>query len=165
MTSSVLKTLYASGGDEIRVACLSFRCDAWNDDVHLCQGFENLYASLETGQGVLFSASDFAAQLAKKAADGQQSLLFAINPQASDALPRVDLAMESAAIVYVDYREFLASDLSAPARPVDTMTVVSYSYQGDQLSFTASFHDLVNTKWPRLRYTTKLTPGLKYYGS
>lgn len=164
-TSSVLKRLYASGGTEIRIASLSFRCAAWSDDVHLCHGEQDIAAALEDGSIVTFMAADFAAQLAKKAADGQSSLQFAIDPRESDAMPRVDLSRESGDKVFVDYREYLLSDLSAPARSKQTMTAVNYSLTDDQLLFTASFHDLVNKRWPRLRYTTSIAPGLKYYGS
>ena len=44
MITNAMKRLYASGGSNIRIACLSFRCAAWADDVHLCQGFEDMVA-------------------------------------------------------------------------------------------------------------------------
>lgn len=165
MSNSTLRTLYASGGDEIRIATLSFRSDAWTDDVHLCKGHTDLTATLEDASTVTFTASDFAAQLMKKSAEGQQSLQFALNPQESDALVRLDQALAARALVLVDYREFLLSDLTGPARPVDTLTVISYSYSEPTLSFNASFHDLTNKAWPRRRYTTSRTAGLTYYGS
>ena len=165
MSNDVLRTLYASGGVEIRIATLSFRCDAWADDVNLCKGHQDFIATTEQGDTVTFIAADFAAQLAKRAAEGQQSLQFALSPGESDALQRMDEALDAGALVYVDYREYIKSDPTAPARPKDTLTVVSYSYEEPTLSFTASFHDLTNKAWPRRRYTSKLTPGLTYYGS
>lgn len=165
MSNATLRTLYASGGTEIRIATLSFRCDAWTDDVHLCKGHTDFTATLEDNSTVTFIAADFAAQLAKRAAEGNQSLQFALSPGESDALQRLDDAMSAAALVYVDYREYIKSDPTAPARPKDTLTVISYSYEEPTLSFNASFHDLTNKAWPRRRYTTKTTPGLTYYGS
>lgn len=165
MTSTVLKKLYASGGDEIRLATLSFRCYSWAEDVHICQGYDDVEATLETAQTVTFTAGEFAAQLAKRAASGQQSLQFAIDANQSDAMAKVDQALADGAKVYIDYREFLLSDLSAPARPVETLNVINYSYEDPQLIFTASFNDLTNKAWPRRRYTADFAPGLKHYGS
>ena len=162
VTSSALRNLYASGGDAVRIPCLSFRCTAWANSIYLCQGWQDILATLETGETVIFSAADFATQLAKKDTEGTQALQFAIDPGESDVLSRLDAAVESAAKVYVDYREYLQSDLSAPARPVEIFTVISYSYEEPALTFTASFHDLVNKAWPRLRYTVDKFPGLKY---
>ena len=168
-TSSALKTLYASGGSDIRIATLSIRCSEWADDVHLAQSWQDVTATLETGETVTFMAADFAAQLAKKAAEGQQSLNFVIDPGESDAMARLDAARDAGARIYLDYREYLATNLSAPARPVETMNAISYSFtplaSGDsQLSLIASFYDLTNKKWPTRRFTAKLAPGLKNYG-
>ena len=161
---TILENLYASGGTEIRVPCLSFRCEDW-EAIHICQGWDDLTATLETAEEVAFTASDFSAQLAKKSKDGNQALQFAIDASQSDALEKLDAALESGNKVYIDYREFLLSDLSAPARNVETMTVTGYSYEYPNLLFTASFHDLVNKAWPRIRYNTTIAKGLKYYGT
>ena len=170
MTTTALKKLYASGGTNIRIACLSFRSDAWLDNVHLCQGFEDLTAKLEDGSTVTFVAADFAAQLAKRAAEGNQSVNFAIDPGESDAIARIDQAVAVGARIYVDYREYIANDLTAPSRPVETLSVISYqlvplSDDSAQLSFTASFYDLTNKVWPSRKYTTSFARGLKHYGS
>ena len=161
---TVLANLYASGGTEIRVPCLSFRCEDW-ETIHICHGQDDLTATLETDETVTFSASDFAAQLPKRSADGSQALQFAIDASNSDALDKLDLALESGNKVYIDYREFLLSDLTAPALNVQTMTVTGYNYEYPNLLFTASFHDLVNKAWPNKRYNTTVAKGLKYYGS
>lgn len=161
---TILSKLYASGGAEIRVPCLSFRCGDW-DSIHICRGYEDMTATLETAETVTFTAADFSAQLAKRSSDGYQALQFAIDYSESDALEKIDLSLESGNKIYIDYREFVLSDLSAPARNVETMTIVSYSFDYPVLLFNATFHDLVNKKWPRLRYNTKIAKGLKYYGT
>lgn len=163
-TSSVLKALYASGGDEVCLPTLSFRCDAWPESYHICQGYHDLVATLESGDVVNFMSCEFGAQLAKRSADGNQALMFVI-PADDVVMDLVDSAMAARAFIYIDYREFLLSDLSAPARPVESMTVINYSEDKPNLSFTASFHNLTNIAWPRLRYTTTFAPGLKYFGS
>ena len=170
MSTDALKKLYASGGSNVRIACLSFRCDAWADSVHLCQGYSDITAQIEDGSTVTFIASDFAAQLAKRAAEGNQSVNFAIDPGESDAVARIDQAVAVGARVYVDYREYIDNDLTAPARPVETLNVISYQLvplddESSQLSFTASFYDLTNKTWPHRKYTTAFAQGLKHYGS
>jgi hypothetical protein len=163
MTSSVLQKLYASGGAEIRIPCLVFGSAAWANGVFLCQGWTDITATL-AGTTRNFVACDFAAQLAARNTDGVQGLQFALDPRESDALDRIDQAIEAGEKVYVSYLEYLASDLSEPARPVETFTVISYSYDEPVLTFTASFHDLVNKAYPRNRYTVDQFPGLKYVG-
>lgn len=170
MTTTALRRLYASGGSNIRIPTLSFRCAAWADAVHLCQGYVDINAQIEDGSTVTFLASDFAAKLAKKAASGNQSLSFAIDPGESDAVARIDQAVAAGARIYVDYREYIDNDFSAPARAVETLNVTSYQLtpledEDAQLSFTASFYDLTNKVWPKRKYTTTFAQGLKHYGS
>lgn len=167
-TNNALKSLYASGGSAIRLACLSFECDEWADDVHLCQGWTDFTAALEDGNVVTFVAADFAAKLPAESGAGNQSLAFTIDPGESDAVERVDAAMRVGAGVKISYREYVMTDVSGPARTAITMSAISYSLlhndnEGSVLSFTASFHDLTNRAWPRRFYTTSLTPGLKHY--
>lgn len=162
---TILDELYASGGTEISLPCLSFRCSAW-ESIHLCQGFTDTTAALETAEVVTFTATDFVAQLPARGENGLQNVQFTIGATL-DVLNKIDAAIENYNKVYVDYREYLLSDLTAPAKPVQTMVVTPYTFNSDtnQISFVAGFNDLVNKAWPRTRYTTKITPGLKYYGS
>lgn len=166
---TLLADIYASGGDEIIIPTLSFRCSAWASPVHLARSIDPITATLETGEAVTFLAGDFADQLVKQASEGQQAAQFVIAAYPDPAIDNdieplalLDAARDAGAKVYVDYREFILGDLSAPARPVETLTVTGYTVQDDQLAFTASFYDLVNKAYPRRRYTARLFPGLKY---
>jgi hypothetical protein len=168
---TILQTLYASGGTEVRMPCLSFRCSEWAS-IHICQGYEDITATLETAEVVTFTAADFGAQLAERGNGGRQNLQFIVG--VTDAygldngiLEKSDAAMEAGAKIFVDYREFLLSDLTAPAQAVQTLTVMPYEYElgSPVIAFSAGTNDTVNKAWPRRRYTSTFAPGLKYYGS
>lgn len=159
---TVLANLYASGGTEIRVPCLSFRCAAWPNTIHLCQGFEDFNAILETAEEVTFTAADWVGTLAKRDNSGVQGVQFSVNAEDGDTIRYIDIALEAGEKIYVDYREYIESDPSAPARAVETMTMTSYSFSDPTLTAGASFHDLVNAKWPRRIYTQAKFPGMKY---
>jgi hypothetical protein len=42
------------------------------------------------------------------------------------------------------------------------MTVLSGDMQGSVIQIQAGFFDLLNTAWPRDKYTASFAPGLKY---
>lgn len=159
---TILANLYASGGAEIRRPCLSFRCAAWESDIHLVQGQDDLTATLETDETVTFTGADWVGSLAKRDSSGVQGVQFAVNAEDGSVLRLIDIAIDGAEKVFVDYREYLESDLSTPARAVETMTMTTYSFNNPSLTAGASFHDLVNKAWPKRRYTQAKFPGMKY---
>lgn len=161
---TILENLYASGGSDVKVACLSFECDAWDESAHLCHGYEDLIITLEDSTQVIATGSDFAAKLPDRGANGRQDMSFTIDPRGSSAIEKLDQAKESGDKVYVTFRTYMLSDLSGPAEPADSMVAVSYTYNKieSSLSFIASFHDLVNKSWPFRRYRATDYKGLKY---
>ena len=159
---TVLANLYASGGSEVNRPCLTFRCAAWDADIHLAQGQEDLTAALETGEVVTFTGADWVGSLAKRDSSGVQGVQFSVNAEDGSVLRYIDIAREGGEKVYVDYREYLESDLTTPARAVETLTVTNYTFSNPALTAGASFHDLVNKAWPKRRYTQAKFPGMKY---
>ena len=164
--SAVLRAVYASAPiDQVPVHTLELTHPAFDDGaIRLCQGFDDVTATLEDASTVEFKSSGFGVSLPSRAVKGRQDLQFQLDNVTGEALRNIRAAQEAGGPVTVTYRAYLASDLSAPAQPPTVMTAVDVSATPLSVSVTASFHDLVNKAWPRRFYTPDFAPGLKYYG-
>ncbi|WP_445363185.1 DUF1833 family protein [Microbulbifer sp. ANSA003] len=164
--SAVLETVYASAPiDEIIIHTLELRHAAFEGGaIRLCQGFDDIEATLEDGETATFTASGFGVSLPQRSVRGRQDLQFQLDNVTGEALQNIDAALEAGGSVQVIYRQFLESDLSAPAQPATVMTAASVKANPASVSVIASFHDLVNKAWPNKFYTPDFAPGLKYYG-
>ncbi|MFA5489612.1 MAG: DUF1833 family protein [Candidimonas sp.] len=131
------------------------------DPIRVCNGFEDQWLGV-AGQYFLFEATPLAVALPSKNTSGQQTLSFGIPGVSGRAERQVDHALETGAQVKLIYREYLESDKSAPARRPYVMTMAGGVFEGPEVSFEASYYDLLNTAWPRERYTAESAPGIKY---
>lgn len=158
---SILETVYASGGDII-INTIELSCDAWASSIFICGGFENQTCIDENGREITFTAAGISVALPKKNNTGAQSLTFAIDNITGEAQQLIDEALEAEERVILTFRAFLASDKSVPADTPYRMTVLSGDMQGTVVQVQAGFFDLLNTAWPRDKYTAAFAPGLKY---
>ena len=158
---SILETVYASGGDII-INTIELACPAWADSIFICNGFENHTCIDENGREITFTAAGISVALPKKNNTGAQSLTFAIDNITGEAQQLIDEALEAEERVILTFRAFLASDKSVPADTPYRMTVLSGDMQGTVVQVQAGFFDLLNTAWPRDKYTAAFAPGLKY---
>lgn len=164
--SQVLQTVYASAPvDQVVIHTLELKHAAFNAGaIRLCQGFDDVAATLEDASSVTFNPSGFGVSLPSRAVKGRQDLQFQLDNVSGEALQQIDAAIEAGGAIQVIYRAYLASDLSAPAQPPVVMTAVSVKATPQSVNVVASFHDLVNKAWPRRFYTPDFAPGLKYFG-
>lgn len=72
----------------------------------------------------------------------------------------LDQAVSIRAPVEVTYREYLASDPSAPQLVIGNLTVRSFKSTPFSVSGTAEFADLINKKFPNKVYRPEDFPGL-----
>ncbi len=158
---TILETVYASGGDVI-INTLELICPAWVDSIFICNGFENQDCTDENGRDITFLAAGISVSLPKKDNTGAQNLNFAIDNVTGEAQTLIDEAIDSGERVTLIYRAFLESDKTTPAEPPYRMTVLSGNIQGTVIQIQAGFFDLLNTAWPRDKYTATFAPGLKY---
>jgi len=158
---SVLETVYASGGDII-IDTLELSCPAWSSSIFICNGFENHTCIDEDDREITFIAAGIAVALPKKNNSGAQMLTFAIDNITGEAQGLIDDALEAEERVTLIYRAFLASNKTVPADTPYRMTVLSGDMQGSVIHIQAGFFDLLNTAWPRDKYTASFAPGLKY---
>ncbi len=161
---TILERVYASGGPEVAIATLELSCDAWDDSLFLCQGFEDQVFTTEDARTVTFQAAGIDVAIPKRDNSGAQEVGFAIDNVTGEAQQRIDAALDAGAKVFLTLRIFLDTDRSAPAEPPYRMVVKSGKCSAATLEVTAGYYDLINTAWPRDVYTTTFAPGLKYIG-
>jgi len=89
-------------------------------------------------------------------------MTIAIDNVNGEAQAKIDEAMTAEARVSATLRTYLLSDLTTPAEAPYRMTVQNGSIEQLAVQLSAGFFDLINVAWPRLLYTTKNAPVLKY---
>lgn len=160
--SEILRKAYASAPDgQVIIRTLEI-LPPTSEPIRVCTGYEDQELALETGETVTFTAGPLQIADPKKDTSGQQNLRFAIANVTGVAQAAVDEALESGEEVPVIYRVYLDTDLSAPAALPYEMTLVGGGFDGIMLNVEASYYDLLNTQWPRDRYTAEFAPGLRY---
>lgn len=130
----------------------------------ICGAYEDVTATLETAETVTFTAAGIGVSLPGADTSGQQKLSFAVDHVLGIAQQQIDEALEAGGRVPLIFRAYLASDLSAPASPPIVMTMVGAAMEGAHVEVQGAYYDLLNTAWPRARYTVAFAPGLKYFG-
>ncbi|MBS5178129.1 MAG: DUF1833 family protein [Klebsiella oxytoca] len=60
------------------------------------------------------------------------------------------------------YRSYISTDLAAPAAVPYTLQVKSGYWTATEVQITAGYMNVLDTAWPRYRYTLPLFPGLRY---
>jgi hypothetical protein len=159
---SILETVYASAPTaEVVLATLEILVTGV-EPIRLVAAYEDLTATLETGQTVTFQAAPFEYKEPAKNTSGQQTLGFAISNVTGDAQKAVEAALESVEEVPVNFRLYLASDLSEPAQTPYKMTLRGGTFEGIMLQVEAGYFDTLNHAWPRKRYVSEFAPGLRY---
>lgn len=158
---TVLEKVYASGGDTI-IFTLELTCEAWDSPILLAEGFEDQHCITEDGRALTFKASGIGLALPKKTNSGAQNLTFAIHNVSGEAQAKIDAALEAEKKVFLFFRVYLASDLTAPSDQVYRATVLSGKIKGATVQVTAGFFDLINTAFPRDLYTINFAPAIKY---
>lgn len=160
MTSSILNRLYASSGEEVIIETLQINI---GDDVHyLCKGYEDIIAVTENGDAITFKACAIDIALPARNSDGTQDLQFAIDNINGETSTAVRKALDNLSDATLTYRNYVSTDLSAPAEVPYTLTIKSGSWTATQAQVAAGYMNILDTAWPRNRYTLTYYPGLRY---
>lgn len=156
-TSEILQTVYASApSGKVILPTLEIE-SAGMQSMRFVHGYEDMALG-----GQLFEACQMSVSLPEKNTTGNQTLRFGVGLVDSRADKAVDAALENGAVVYLIYREFLSTDLSASASRPLRMEVVGGEFGEGALQVEASYFDMLNFAWPRDRYTAENAPGVKY---
>lgn len=158
---SILEIVYASAPtNELLIPTLEIKVPG-KDPIRLCNGFDDQWLYVDDTPE-RFEAGDLSIALPARNASGQQTLRFGFAGIDGVAQSYIDAALEAGEPSVAVFREYLESDKTAPAsRPIE-MTIIGGQFEDGQVVFECSYYDLLNSAWPRERYTTTTAPGIKY---
>lgn len=157
---TILNRLYASSGSEVIIETLQINIGS---TVHFfCKGYEDITATVENGDVLTFSAAGIDIALPARNSDGTQDLQFAISNIDGEVSTAIRKALENLEIGSLTYRQYVSTDLSAPATVPYTLAIKSGSWTAIQAQITAGYMNVLDTAWPRFRYTLNEFPGLRY---
>lgn len=160
--STILDVLRSSGGTECEVHTLEITCAAWADSLLICNQFEDFTGTAEDGRTLTFQAVAFDPSFPKKDNSGNQTIGIAVDNVTGEAQRRIDSANEAGAAIQMTLRTFIAEYPDAPAEPPLFLDALAATIEGPTTSFTAGYFNLLETAWPRFRYTDQFSPGVKY---
>lgn len=160
--SALLNTVHASApAAEIKLHTLRLINASFpNGAYSWVQGFDDEVFTLEDGQIITFEGMGFGVKLPERSLRGNQDIQFQIDNVTGEILRAIAGVINDGSKVYVEYRPFLDSDHSAPCQPATKMTATGVTADYKTVNVLADFHDFVNVKWPTLRYTSSVAPGL-----
>ncbi|HHS9966820.1 TPA: DUF1833 family protein [Raoultella ornithinolytica] len=157
---TILDRLYASDGSEVIIETLQISI---GDSVYyFCKGYEDMTTATENGDTITFIASAIDIALPARNSDGTQDLQFAISNIDGEVSTSIRNALSNLDNASLTYRQYISTDLSAPATVPYTLAIKSGSWTAIQAQITAGYMNVLDTAWPRFRYTLNEFPGLRY---
>lgn len=157
---TILNRLYASSGSEVIIDTLQINVGGYI--YYLTKGWDDITVTLEDGETAMFLASAIDIALPARNADGTQDLKFAISNIDGIVSNSILSALENLNGATVTYRRYISTDLSAPAVSPFTMAIKSGYWTAVEVQITAGYMNVLDTAWPRYRYTLPNFPGLRY---
>lgn len=131
------------------------------EPICLCQGYKDQWL-VYNGVARLFKAGSLSVSLPAMNATGNQTIKFGVQGAKSEANKYVDIALETNDEAIMTYLEYLSTDKTAPARRPYVMTVTGGAFEGESVIFEGGYYDLLNSAWPRDRYTSENAPGVQW---
>lgn len=157
---TILNRLYASSGEEVIIETLQINI---GPEIHyLCKGYEDITATTENGDIVTFNAAAIDIALPARNSDGTQDLQFAIDNIDGIVSTAIRNALGNLTGATLTYRNYVSTDLTAPAAVPYTLAVKNGYWTATQAQITAGYMNVLDTAWPRYRYTLPYYPGLRY---
>lgn len=158
-----LDQYYCSGSSEqVPLQTLEITSPGWSEALLLCQGFEDQQCTTEDSRVLLFTASGMDIALPKSDGSARQDIQFGLDNVSRVAQSLLAQSIDAQADVTITRRMYLWPNLSAPAEPPSVMTATGASFNSSAAQVKAGLLDLLNTAWPRTRYTLQLAPGIRY---
>lgn len=157
---TVLNRLYASSGSEVIIDTLQINVGGQN--YWLTRGWDDITVTLKNGQQATFLGSAIDIALPARNADGTQDLKFAISNIDGVVSTAIRNALDNLSNASLTFRRYVSSDLSAPAAPPYTLAIKNGSWTATEVQITAGYMNILDTAWPRYRYTLPDFHGLRY---
>lgn len=157
---TVLNRLYASSGSEVIIETLQI---VVGDETYwLTKGYEDIDAKLEDETDVTFTACAIDIALPARNADGTQDLKFALSNIGGVVSRTIRSALADLSSASITYRHYVSTDLTVPASPPFTLAIKSGYWTATEVQITAGYMNVLDTAWPRYRYTLPDFPGIRY---
>lgn len=157
---TIINRLYASSGPEVIIETLQI---VVGDSTYwLTHGYEDISVNLEDGSTQTFIACGIDIALPARNADGTQDLKFAISNIEGVVSTAIRKALPVIKGATLTHRCYTSDDLSAPAFQPYTMSIKSGYWTATEVQVTAGYLNVLDTAWPRFRYTLPLFPGLRH---
>ena len=153
MALLTLNEIYASGG-QMPIICLVISNQAIGT-LRFILGHEDREISGQT-----YRAAAFTIQLPERSDSGFSDLSFSICGVNGECYRYIRQALASGVPTYLTLTQY--HPVSGAAVYELTLTVTGGQITRERADFTASFCDMLNTEFPKLRYTAYNAPGLKY---
>ncbi|MEI9881418.1 DUF1833 family protein [Atlantibacter hermannii] len=157
---TILNRLYASGGDEIIIDMLQITFGG--QSYWLTRGWDDITVTLENGAIATFTGSAIDVALPARNADGTQDLKFAISNIDGVVSTAIRNALDNLSDAGLTFRRYVSTDLTAPVTPPFTLAIKEGYWTATEVQITAGYMNILDTSWPRFRYTLPLFPGLRY---
>lgn len=110
--------------------------------------------------GVIYHASNFTVQMPERSGNGFSDLSFAICGVNGECYSYIMQAMDSMKPTLLTLRQWHPE--AETMEEELTLTVTGCQINRDTAQFSASFCDMLNLEFPRLKYTAYNSPGLKF---
>lgn len=165
---TILDRFYVSGGEDVRIITMQIEIagDAGRgiDPVshYLVHDWELVDARLESGAVVSFRPFAMSVALPPRNLDGTQDLNFSLANIDGLVSTEIQRALANRLKMHATLRQYLSSDLSAPAEKPYRMEVKNGQWSPLQADITAGYMNILDTAWPRRLYTLVDFPGLRY---
>ena len=153
MSILTLNEIYASGG-QMPVICLTVT-NAAIGTLRFVLAYEDMEIDGQT-----YRASAFTIQLPERSDNGFSDLSFSICGVNGECYRYIREVLQSNAPTYLTLTQYHPVSMAAVYQL--TLTVIGGQITRERADFTASFCDMLNTEFPKLRYTAYNAPGLKY---
>lgn len=162
--SQILAEVNAGANERLDaiIRTLELTCDAWEEPVFICNGFEDVMATTEDARTVTFVGANIDIALAAKNNKGNQTLAFAVDNTTGEASRLIDQAIDANARVTAIYRTYLSTNLSAPAEKPYVLTLLAGEIVGQEAQLQTGFFNMIGVAWPRALYTVNFVPALRY---
>lgn len=157
---TILDRLYTSSGPEVILDTLQINIGT--ESIFLVRGYDDITAKTESGDTVTFKAAALDIALPKRNSDGTQDLQFAVSNIFGEVSTAVRDALTDLKKATLTFRRYVSTDLNAPASPPYTLKIKSGQWNSTEAQIIAGYANVLDTAWPRYRYTLNTFPGLRY---
>lgn len=165
---TILDRFYVSGGDDVRIITMqleiagSVPLGIAAASHYLVHDYEPLEARLETDELVTFSPFAMSVSIPPRNLDGTQDMNFSLANIDGLVSTEIQRALANGLKMHATLRQYLESDLSAPAERPYRMEIKNGQWGPVQSDITAGYMNILDTAWPRRLYNLIEFPCLRY---